>query len=365
MAWRRSALEPLVALAHGVRPAQVRPPESPTSIFVLRPNDLGDVLVTTPLLAALRSQFPSARIVAGVGPWSHDLLANNPNVDAIADVPAPWHNKYVDDQSILAQMRFVLGAPEVAALRREQFDIGIDVLGSGMGSLLLQRIGARYRMGVRGYAGGHTGVHASVRYDPNEYVGRAALRFAELLGATSLPEARPQIFLSPSERAGGDALWPSRVTGRRRWVLAPGAGLPAKAWLAADYAAIADQLASVTDVDWMIVGSSTDRDLGESLATRLDRATNHAGALSLRMSMAAIDAADGFVGSPSVMMHVAAAFETPSVILLGDAFDSATAHAAQWGYPGRWINLGREPGQPRPSVEDAVEAIRRTLGSSP
>ena len=42
---------------------------------------------------------------------------------------------------------------------------------------------------------------ASVEFNSDEHVGRQALRFAELLGCTDLPENRPQIFLpTPPER---------------------------------------------------------------------------------------------------------------------------------------------------------------------
>jgi len=65
----------------------------PKSIFVLRNNDLGDVLVATPLLHGLRRAFPSAKICMGVGDWAKSLLGNNPDLDQVLPCNAPWHNK--------------------------------------------------------------------------------------------------------------------------------------------------------------------------------------------------------------------------------------------------------------------------------
>lgn len=60
-----------------------------------------------------------------------------------------------------------------------RLSIGIDVLGSQWGAWLLCRAGIPYRMGVRGYAGGHSVMQSLVPYNADEHVGRSALRFAE------------------------------------------------------------------------------------------------------------------------------------------------------------------------------------------
>ena len=67
--------------------------ENKKKIFVLRNNDLGDVLVTTPLIAGLRIAFPNCHIAIGVGQWAKPLLHQNPNLDQIISCDAPWHNK--------------------------------------------------------------------------------------------------------------------------------------------------------------------------------------------------------------------------------------------------------------------------------
>ena len=61
--------------------------------FILRNNDLGDVLLTTPLLYALRENFKDSKIFIGIGEWAIPLLKNNPNIDGIIRCNAPWHNK--------------------------------------------------------------------------------------------------------------------------------------------------------------------------------------------------------------------------------------------------------------------------------
>src|SRR6185369_13123573 len=177
----------LVWAAAQLAPAPGPDGREPRSILVLRNNDLGDLLVVTPLFEALRRRFPQAEIVAAVGLWNVATLRHNPHLSEVLVVDAPWFNKFVPRQTwprILAYIAFSTQARELA---RRAFDTGIDVLGSPWGSLLLLRARIPFRLGVRGYAGGHTGVQQWVKFDPQEHVGRSALRFAEILGADDLP----------------------------------------------------------------------------------------------------------------------------------------------------------------------------------
>jgi hypothetical protein len=74
MGWRRTALDACVALAGIWTCTEEQAPENPDSIFVLRNNDIGDLLVVTPLFEALRRRFPRVRIVAGIGDWNRPVL---------------------------------------------------------------------------------------------------------------------------------------------------------------------------------------------------------------------------------------------------------------------------------------------------
>lgn len=226
MGWKGDLVDiPLGLYARLVTPRDRPLPPSP-SIFILRNNDIGDLLVTTPLFDALRRRFRASEIVAGVGGWNMETLRGSPHLTSVVEVNAPWNNKYVEDQGWPSVVRYLASSDELQRLRG-RFDVGIDVVGSHVGSALMLRLGIPYRLGVRGYRGGHTAVQQFVQFNPDEHVGRSALRFAELLGATDLPEVRPQIFLSDAERAAGVNRWGNAT---RRIALGIGAGFPEKCW---------------------------------------------------------------------------------------------------------------------------------------
>jgi ADP-heptose:LPS heptosyltransferase len=366
---RRAAgvlLEGLVRAAAAGGAARAPAPADPRSIFVLRNNDIGDLLLITPLFEALRRRFPPAVIAAGVGDWSRDVLRHNPHLSEVLPVNAPWFNKYSRGPGSPGPLRYLLRSPEPAALAGRRFAVGIDVLGSAWGALLLLRAGIPYRMGVRGYAGGHSAAQATVDFDPALHVGRASLRFAELLGARELPPCRPQLFLDAGEREAGERLWTAREPpGRRlpRLLVGPGGGLPSKCWPPSSFAALVHALAGDGTATVLVVGGPREDELIAAVAGASPAACRLPAAPGLREVFALAAAADLVVCNSSMLLHAAAAFARPTLVLLGEAFPSAREHQAQWGYPGRSLSLGKEPGL-RTRVyapEEAVAAVREAI----
>jgi len=51
--------------------------------LVIRRDNIGDLVCTTPLLAGLRRHYPQAHIAALVNSYNCDVLAGNPDVDEI------------------------------------------------------------------------------------------------------------------------------------------------------------------------------------------------------------------------------------------------------------------------------------------
>jgi heptosyltransferase-2 len=312
---------------------------------VLRNNDVGDLLIVTPLFEALARRFPEARIAAGVGDWSRGVLFHNPWVSEVLPVNAPWFNKYAADAGPLGRRAWLRRSPEMRELARRRFDLGIDVLGSAWGSLLLLRAGIPWRMGVQGYAGGASGVQAAVEFDPALHVGRAALRFAELLGATDLPPARPQIFLTADERDEAERWWAAGEGGvrRRRVVIAPGGGVASRCWPAESWIELARGMGPGLSV--LVLTGPRERELAAAVAAACPGARSHAEPPGLRQVFALLAGCDLVLCNSSMPLHAAAAFSRRIAVLLGPSFPSARAHQAQWGYPGLSLSLGRETGE--------------------
>ncbi len=91
-------------------------------ILVVRRDNIGDLVCTTPLIAALRSRFPDACICALVNSYNLPVLENNPDIDEVSAYTKAKHRP--PGKSIIAIYwdRFRL----LLRLRRERFDYAIS-----------------------------------------------------------------------------------------------------------------------------------------------------------------------------------------------------------------------------------------------
>ena len=369
MGWKSKLIEFPVWLAGRFARSEKHMPQEPSSIFVLRSTDIGDLLVTTPVFQALRERFPNSRIVAGIGDWNREILENNPYVDEVMPVNMPRYNKFVKPQRTRDLLEYLWSSDEVQAIAARRFDIGIDILGSYAGSALMLRAKIPYRLGVKGLIGGYSATQQHITFDLWEHVGRAALRFAELLGAENLPECRPQIFLTDGEREAGLQQWNPRQSAyehtAKRLVIGPGGGFPEKCWPVEHFRELLERMVEHQSWEVIIVGGKQDHEAGEKLAQVTARAQNLAGELSLRETFGVVAAADMALCNSSMLMHVAAAFHKDTYVFLGEHFPSAALHQAQWGYPDTCRVLGRDEDHPAIyTPQEGFECITRQLSDS-
>ena len=96
------------------------PPER-SKIIVIRRDNIGDLVCTTPLFAALRARFPAARICALVNSYNVEVLSGNPDVDTIYAYTKAKHRPA--GKSVLGV--YLDRIKLFAALRRERFDFAI------------------------------------------------------------------------------------------------------------------------------------------------------------------------------------------------------------------------------------------------
>jgi ADP-heptose:LPS heptosyltransferase len=226
-------------------------------IAVLRCNAVGDYLMATPALAALRRAFADAELTLLGGAWHADFLSGRPGpVDRVLVVPRV--------AGLAGQPG---GAPPEGALpqflaeaRAYRYDLAVQLHGGGATSNpLVRALGARWSIGLR--AQNAAPLDATVPY---RYYQSEAFRFLEvvaLVGAEGTPEY-PELAMSQRECAAAAELLP----GEGPWVaLHAGAGDPRRRWAPERFAAVADRLAAA-GLRPLLVGS--DADLPASAAVR-------------------------------------------------------------------------------------------------
>lgn len=100
-----------------------RPLSATPRILLIRPDHLGDVVLTTPVLHALRTHAPKAQITMIVGPWSSAIVAHHPAIDRLITCPFPGFQRAA--QKPLAPYIQLLQAAQ--QLQRGNYDLAINL----------------------------------------------------------------------------------------------------------------------------------------------------------------------------------------------------------------------------------------------
>lgn len=288
-------------------------------ITVLRCNALGDYLMATPALAALRARFPDAELTLLGARWHERFLAGRPGpVDRVRVLPRV--------EGLAGQPGDAPPAAELpgflAAARAERPDLAVQLHGGGGASNpLVSALGARRSIGLR--AVDAPALDASVPY---RYYQPEADRFLEVvrLAGADGPARYPTLAVTAAERGAAAALLPG--TGPLV-ALHAGATDPRRRWPAERFAALVDALA-VLGAGAVLVGSPADAPVSAAvLAAARAPVTDLTGRTGLGTLAAVLARCAVVVANDSGPLHLARAVGAATVGLYwcGNAINAAPA----------------------------------------
>ena len=268
--------------------------------LVIQTSFLGDMVLTTPLIARLAASGP-VDVVAT--PAAAALLANNPHVrEAIA------YDKRGADRGLRGFAR--LGR----TLRARRYDAAYLAQGSVRSGALAAVGGIRERVGFSTSAGRRF-YTVRVPYIENTHHAARLLSLATRDPAGDVPRTalRPHLYPGPAERAAVDQVL-GADTGEPIVAQAPGSVWATKRW--PYFAELARAVRDVARV--VVVGSDADRALADEIigATK-GHGIDAAGRLSLLASADLIGRAALLVTNDSAPLHLASAMNTPTIAVFG------------------------------------------------
>ena len=268
------------------------------AVLVAQTSFLGDVVLTTPLLSALRRRARPRRLAVLVRPEAEPLLRGHPDVDQVL----------IDDKR--GRDRGMSGLAHTARrLRREHFDVAVSPHRSLRTALVLTAAGIPRRIGFRESRGAFL-YHERVRRDRRRHDVERNLALAEPFGGeTDTPNLHLPVSAEAARRA--DALLPvgdGPVVG-----IAPGSVWATKRWTPEGFARVVQALAA-DGARCMILGADADRELAQRIANEsgVDPLVL-AGRTDLATLVAVIDRLSLLIANDSAPMHVACARGVPVV----------------------------------------------------
>ena len=291
-----------ISETNGYHPKCLRKQMASEKILLIRLSSLGDVVLTTPVIRAVRIHFPDAYIAMLVAKQSADVLRENPHLNEIITF-----DRLAKDKDTREMFRII------RRLRERKFTLAIDLQRKFRTEMLMYFSGASERVGK--------GRSCTVRVHErgNKH---ATAHYFDLLHAVEIPadDPRLEIFLAESERLDAvRRLDTVGVTnGGVKVGLFPGAGWKLREWMPERFAAIGDKLVERFNADVLIFGGQQETALVQTVANLMNApAMPFAGNLQVRQLAACIEQCDLFLTNDTGPMHIAAAVGTPTVSLFG------------------------------------------------
>jgi ADP-heptose:LPS heptosyltransferase len=285
------------------------PPGS--KILIVRLRSLGDLVLETPVIAALHDWRPDLQISVLAEPRFAAVFEGNP---AVSD--------------LILTGGFLETAQK---LRRHRFPVAFNQHGGPRSALLTAASGARTRVGWKGFQ--FSSLYNVQVPDAKEFYGTPAVHGVEhrisqfyWTGLPRGPIPRAQVFPQPEAVASvGHALAQKGIAaGAPYAVLQPGARLPRMRWPAAKFAELARWLRDERGIASVVNLAGGDAEVAADVRREMRNAAVVLDALSLRELIALIAGAKLFVGNDSGPAHLAAASACPAVIIYGPT------NPAQW-----------------------------------
>jgi len=320
------------------------------TILLIRLRLIGDVVFTTPAVAALRRRFPDARITYLVEAAAEPVVRHHPGIDEVVVVERPRGLKRIAYDLQLARR-----------LRARHFDLVIDFHGGPRSAFLAWASGAPQRIGYQ-LPGRQWSYTARVPWTRSLIPPRHSVvnqwALLEPLGITAPdPATDPAIMPLDAAAAGRVAtrLEHAGIDARHAIVVFHvSAGNPFRRWPAESFAAAAAALARADRSRRIIITAGPSESVAAaSVADEARRLAGDAGAGILRSGefdlselRALIGRASLYIGGDSGPLHIASTTRTPVVALFGPTLPDRSMPWRDPSIPAVAIDAGPLPCRP-------------------
>src|SRR3989344_2462905 len=277
-----------------------RKPQNIRKILVVELLKIGDLIVTTPSLKALKEKYPQAKIHLMVQKGFEDVLRGNRNIDRIIT----YHEGIRP------------------TLKSEKYDLGVIFHpGSLKVSNLLRKAGVKYRIGCAkvGILSGK-GYFLNKKMCPNTKPQHKTIDNIDVIKPLGIKISR-KLEITVPEEAEKKVIKNFEKNNIRKKdykvVLHLGSNYRTHEWSTERFIELGEYLITNRKAKIILTGSKKDKDKNEEVKSGLNcRALNTAGS-TIKEFFAYIKQADLVVSIDTSAMHIASAYNKPIVALFG------------------------------------------------
>ncbi|HNW39034.1 MAG TPA: lipopolysaccharide heptosyltransferase II [Candidatus Omnitrophota bacterium] len=287
-------------------------------ILVSRTDRLGDVLLSTPVIKALRREFPQSYISMLVSPYTKEVLEGNPDLDEIITLDK--------NQGWLAGFKFA------DFLRKKKFDLAIVLHPTTRVHLLIFLARIPKRLGYDrklGFLLTDRLKHAKQLGEKHE--SEYALDLVRYLGIDPIDKNLCMPIRTESEKWVEDLFSRAEIKPQDKLlVIHPAASCPSRIWPGERFAEVADCLARQYGFKVIIVSSPGDVQKAKAVAGNMHvPVLNLAGETNISQLASLLRRSHLFISTDSGPMHVATTFGVPVITIFGR--NQAGLSPQRWG----------------------------------
>ena len=301
-------------------------------VLVIRLRSIGDTVLATPSIAALKRFLPRVQVDVLVEDWVAPLLDHHPHVDNVVTIERGG---------------FMSRARVARELRASNYDVVYNLHGGTTATFLTRATGARHRIGFKTYQ--YAQLHNHQAPSPLLLWGQQKTHSVEqqlaLLGWTGIPVTdRPRTVLGVSPVASAAINQRLRAIGlddRKIALIHPAAAFATKQWATENFARVVEHVAE-RGLAPVAVAAPHEQAVLDNLiesasvpVVTFDLTLPEVTALAARAQL--------FVGNDSGIAHIAAATRTPCVVVFGS---SNIAHWRPWNSAPAEVIFEAMPCQP-------------------
>lgn len=284
-------------------------PEDIKRILIARTDRVGDVLLSTPVIRAVRQRYPHAYIAMMVSPLTKEILEGNPYLDEVI-----IYDKDGKHKGWVRSLKFSQN------LKKKRFDLAIILHPTNRVHLVTFLAGINRRVGYDR----KLGFLLTDRLKHTKQLGQKHeleynLDVIRYLGI----EADEKSLLMPLKQESEqwiEELLKEKEIDRNHKLIAihPGASCPSKIWPNDRFAAVADRLVVKYAAQIIIVAGPKDTVLANKILHHMHQAAvNLAGKTSLSQLASLLKRCDLFISNDSGPVHIASALGVPVISIFG------------------------------------------------
>lgn len=280
----------------------------PKKILLVRTDRIGDVILTTPAIRALRKHFPASYLAMMVQSYTADVIKNNPYLNEVI-----IYDKGGRHKSILASLKFAND------LARKKFDLVFIFHPTNRVNIITFLAGIPERIGYNKKFGFLlTRKIKDEKYKGEKHEIEYNLDIIKIRGVGAF-EKEPEIFLSDEDKQYAEKfLEENQLNGNVPIVaLQPGASCPSRRWPVENFAEMGMKLKEFSPVNFMIIGGNEESFLLEELKRLLGGKAIIVQGMDLGKLAAILKQASLFISTDTGPAHIAAAVKTPGIVIFG------------------------------------------------